>query len=109
MELDRLTLIGPRKRVKPIALEELGYLLMGLSFAFLAPAFAGGGRLAGAIRWVFVGGFVLIVVFLVAISAIYGLERMDRFEIAAISIAWLVLLINGVLLGLLFRRRVEAG
>ena len=92
-----------------IVLEELGYILMALSFVFLAPVFAGGGRLAGAVRWVLVGGFVLTVVFLVAISAIYGLERMDRFEIAAISINWLVLLINGILLGFLFRRREEAG
>jgi hypothetical protein len=92
-----------------IALEELGYLLMALSFVFLAPVFAKEGRLASAVRWVFVGGFVLTVIFLAAISAVYGLERMDRFEIAAISIAWLVLLINGVLLGFLFRRRQEAG
>jgi hypothetical protein len=49
------------------------------------------------------------VVFLGAISAVYGLERMDRFEIAAISVAWLVLAVNGILLGLLFRRRVEVG
>jgi hypothetical protein len=92
-----------------IVLEELGYLLMALSFVFLAPVFASGGRLALAVRWIFVGGFVITVVFLGAISAIYGLERMDRFEIAAISINWLVLLINGVLLGFVFRRRQEAG
>jgi hypothetical protein len=55
------------------------------------------------------GDFVLTLVFLVAISAIYGLGRMDRFEISAISIAWLVLAANGVLLGLLFRRREEVG
>jgi hypothetical protein len=92
-----------------IVLEELGYLLMSLSFLFLAPAFAKQGRLASAVRWVFVGGFVLTVIFLAAISAYFGLERMDRFEIAAISIDWLVLLINGVLLGFLFRWREEAG
>ena len=90
-----------------IVLEELGYMLMGLSFLFLAPVFTGVGRLAWAVRWVFVCGFVLTVVFLAAISAVYGLQRMDRFEIAAISIAWLVLLINGVLLSFLFRRRLK--
>ena len=90
-------------------LEELGYLLMSLSFLLLAPVFAEGGRLAWAVRWVFVGGFALTVVFLGAISAVYGLERMDRFEIAAISVAWLVLAVNGILLDLLFRRRVEVG
>ena len=92
-----------------IVLEELGYLLMSLSFVFLAPVFAKESRLATAIRWIFVAGFAVTVVFLVAISAYYGLERMDRFEIAAISIAWLVLLINGVLLGFLFRRREGVG
>jgi hypothetical protein len=88
-----------------IVLEELGYLLMVLSFVFLAPVFADGDRLASAVRWVFVGSFVLTVIFLASISAVYGLERMDRFEIAAISIAWLVLAVNGVLLSFLFRRR----
>jgi hypothetical protein len=92
-----------------IVLEELGYLLMSLSFVFLAPVFAHQGSLASAVRWVFVGGFVLTVIFLGAISGLYGLERMDRFEIAAISIDWLVLLINGVLLSFLFRRREEVG
>ncbi|MDQ3861918.1 MAG: hypothetical protein M3317_00130 [Actinomycetota bacterium] len=92
-----------------IVLEELGYLLVSLSFLFLAPVFAGGGRLASAVRWVFVAGFVLTMVFLGALSVVYGLERMDRFEIAAISVAWLVLAVNGVLLGFLFRRRVEVG
>ena len=92
-----------------IVLEELGYLLMSLSFLFLAPVFTGGGRLASVIGWIFVAGFVLMVGFLVAISAYYGLDRMDRFEIGAISIDWLVLLINGVLLSFLFRRREEAG
>jgi hypothetical protein len=91
-----------------IVLEELGYLLMSLSFLFLAPVFANESRLASVVRWVFVGGFVLMVVFLAAITAVYGLERMDRFEIAAISIDWLVLVINGVLLSLLFRRWLKA-
>jgi hypothetical protein len=88
-----------------IVLEELGYLLMVLSFAFLAPVFTGGGRLASVIGWIFVAGFVLMVGFFAAISVVYGLERMDRFEIAVISIGWLVLAINGVLLSVLFRRR----
>jgi hypothetical protein len=41
------------------------------------------------------------------ISAYYGLERMDRFEIAAISIDWLVLVVNGILLSVLFRKRLK--
>ena len=46
-------------------------------------------------------GFVLTLVFLLAISTVYGLERMYRFEVAAISIDWLALVTNGVLLSFL--------
>ena len=90
-----------------IVLEELGYLLMSLSFLFLAPVFANRDRLASVVRWVFIAGFVLTMVFLVMISVIHGLDRMDRFEVAVISINWLVLVINGVLLSVLFRRQLK--
>jgi hypothetical protein len=88
-----------------MVLEELGYLLMSLSFLFLAPVFANRGRLASVVRWVFIAGFILTVIFLAVISINYGLDREDRFEVAVISIDWLVLVINGVLLSLLFRRQ----
>jgi hypothetical protein len=90
-----------------IVLEELGYLLMSLSFLFLAPVFAHRGRLESVVRWVFVAGFVLTMVFLIVISTNYGLNRMDRFEVAVISVDWLVLVINGVLLSFLFRRQLK--
>ena len=90
-----------------IVLEELGYLLMSLSFLFLAPVFANRGRLESVVRWVFVAGFVLTMVFLIVISINYGLDRMDRFEIAVISIDWLVLVINGALLSFVFRRQLK--
>jgi hypothetical protein len=38
----------------------------------------------------------------------YGLDRQDRFEVAVISIDWLVLTINGALLSIVFRRRLTA-
>ena len=90
-----------------IVLEELGYLLMSLSFLFLAPVFANRDRLASVVRWVFIAGFVLTMVFWVVISVIHGLDRMDRFEVAVISINWLVLVLNGVLLSVLFRRQLK--
>ena len=90
-----------------IVLEELGYLLMSLSFLFLAPVFTDRGRLESAVRWVFIAGFILTMVFLTVITNNYGLDRMDRFEVAVISIDWLVLIINGVLLSLLFRRHLR--
>ena len=90
-----------------IVLEELGYLLMSLYFLFLAPVFANRDRLASVVRWVFIAGFVLTMVFLVVLSVIHGLDRMDRFEVAVISINWLVLVLNGVLLSILFRRQLK--
>ena len=86
-----------------IALEELGYLLMALSFAFMALALGNRSRLETAARWVFGGGFGLALIAFVAFSAQYGLDRQDRFEVAVISIDWLVLLVNGILFSLWFR------
>jgi len=88
-----------------IAMEELGYLLMSLSFLFMAPVFAGENRLEAAVRWIFAGAFFLAIAALIVISMIYGLERLDRFEVVVISIDWLVLIVNGVLLSILFRRQ----
>lgn len=89
-----------------IALEELGYLLMSLSFVFVAPALAREGRLGLALQWVFTAGFALGLIALVAISTRYGLDRQDRFEVAIISIDWLVLLIGGALGSAVFHRRL---
>ena len=85
-----------------IVLEELGYLLMSLSFLFLALVFNASGRLEAAVRWVFILGFLLTFVSLAWISIQHGLDREYRFEIAVISIDWLVLLVNGILLAILF-------
>ncbi len=90
-----------------IALEELGYLVMSLSFLFMAPVFAGKNRLEVAARRIFMAAFVLVIVSFVVVSINYGLDRMDRFEILALSIDWLVLIINGVLLSMVFRRRLK--
>jgi hypothetical protein len=89
-----------------IALEELGYLIMSLSFLFVAPVFTAGNRVTAAVRWIFILGFVLAIVALAGYSIVYGLERQDRFEIAVISIDWLVLIANGALLSVLFRRQL---
>lgn len=91
-----------------IVLEELGYLLMALSFLFVAPVFAGQDRIQNIVRWVFLAGFGLGVIALIAFSAMHGLDRQDRFEVVIISIDWLVLLINGILLSLVFRKQLKA-
>ena len=90
-----------------IALEELGYLIMSLSFLFIAPIFAPRERLTSAIRWIIIVDFLLVVVSLIMISINFGLERLDRFEVVAISVNWFVLIVNGVLLGTLFRKQLR--
>ena len=89
-----------------IVLEELGYLLMSLSFLFMAPVFVNKNRLEAAIRWVFAVSFILTVIAFTLISYNYGLDRQDRFEVAVISIDWLVLIINGILLSIVFKRQL---
>ena len=91
-----------------IVLEELGYLLMALSFLFVALVFSGKDRLSRAVRWVFIAGFGLAIIALIAFSALYGLDRQDRFEVAIISIDWLVLIINGILVSRMFKRQLKA-
>lgn len=90
-----------------IALEEIGYLLMSLSFLFAAWMVIGTGRMLRAIRWVFATGFVVPVLGLMAYSVAYGLDRQDRFELVAVSVDWLVLIINGILVALLLRNRLR--
>ena len=91
-----------------IVVEELGYILMSLSFVFAAFVFETKSRLEGAIRWIFIAGFGLTMVALGIVSAQLGLERQDRFEVIVISITWLVLIVNGILCGILFKKRMKA-
>ena len=87
-----------------IALENLGYLLMGVSFLCLVPVFDRRGRLARAIRLLLlicgllaVGAFLLLVL-------LYGYDLEYRYEVAAIVIDWVALIVGGVLLTIFFRR-----
>jgi hypothetical protein len=83
-----------------IVLEELGYLLISISFFFLAFLFRG----MRAIRSIFLSGFLLSLLSLILVSIIHGIHREYIYEIAVISIVWLVLIINGLLIALYFRK-----
>ncbi len=90
-----------------IALEELGYIMMNISFIFIAPIFHNKDRLELSIKWIFIIAFILVILSLIMISVQYGIQRKDRFEIVAVSISWLVLIINGILLGIFFKKRLK--
>jgi hypothetical protein len=84
-----------------IALECLGYSVMSIALLFAAGAFTNG-KLELAISGIFIAGFVLaaaafVVLFLLMVDFV-------AFEVAVLSIDWLVLIIAGTLLCVLFRR-----
>jgi hypothetical protein len=84
-----------------VSLESLAYMIMSLALLFLAPIFEGG-KIERALRWIFIGGFIL------AIGSLVGVffMRYDivMFEIAIIAIYCPVLIISGVLMAIIFRR-----
>lgn len=86
-----------------IALENLGYLVMGVSFAFLGLAL-GVSRLERATRRVLLVGSALTVLAFVGMSAYFGLGLEYRFEVIAIMFNWLTLAVGGTMLALVFRR-----
>ena len=90
-----------------IALEDVGYLVMSVSFLCAAPVFSRSDRVERAIRWIFILSFLLALLALIVISVQYGIEREYRFEVAVISINWLVLIVTGVLLSMVFRRAMR--
>ena len=92
-----------------IVLEELGYIMMSLSFLFMAFVFHQKGRLGTSIKWIFISAFILTILAFGIISFLNGIERKDYFEVAIISITWLTLIVNGILVGIFFRKQLKAG
>ena len=86
-----------------IALEELGFLVAGIAFLFLALAL-GSSRLERATRWVLFVSSALVIVSFVGMSAFFGLNLEYRFEVTVISIVWLTLSVVGALLCVVFGR-----
>lgn len=88
-----------------IALENVGYLLLNVAFLFIGVAILGRPeRLWRAAGWVFVSGGALTVAALVVYSALYRTRLDYRFEVAAIALTWLVLIVAPVLLSIALGR-----
>lgn len=90
-----------------IALEELGFLILGLSFAFLALSL-GGSHLERFTRWVYAISSALMLAAFVGMSWYFGFGLEYRFEVTAISIGWLTLMISGALLAFVFLRSTRS-
>ncbi len=87
-----------------IGLENLGYAAVAVAFVFLGALLGGFDRLLDVARWVFVAGGVGTWVALVGLAAGYRADLEYRFELAGISLSWLVLASAGALLAVAFRR-----
>ena len=90
-----------------IALEELAYITMSISFLFLAFVFPRATRLEKAIRLVLLAAFPLIFMAFVIYTLRWGIERSYRFEVVAISVNWIVTISTGILLSKYFRKHLR--
>jgi len=86
-----------------IALEEFGFLTLALSFGFLGFSL-GASHLERITRWVLTVSSVLVVAAFVVMSLAFGMTIEYRFEVAAIFVAWLTLIVAGALLAVVYRR-----
>lgn len=91
-----------------IALEEIGFLLMILTFLVIIPVFEKRGSLNRAVRLTFLTGFLLVFSALIVISALFGLMREYIFEVAIISIVWIELFVSSILLSKIFYRKLKS-
>lgn len=87
-----------------IVLEEIGFVLMIISFFSLVPGFNGKNRLEKTIKWTAIISLILAITSFSLISAMYGIHREYRFEIIIISITWLELILIGILFTRYFKR-----
>jgi hypothetical protein len=94
-----------------IALENGGYALMGLAFLFTGLSIESLTRLERTVRRLLVTGGAVVVTLLVSFSAFYGKNLGYRFEVLALVIDWIVLIVAGVQFAVLFKRmlRTPAG
>ncbi len=90
-----------------IAMEELGYILMACSFLFLGLACEGSNRLERFIQWIYFGAFGFMFIAYALVMLKFGVDREDLFELIVISIDWLVLIINGILTAIVFKRAMK--
>jgi hypothetical protein len=90
-----------------IAMEDLGYITMSISFLFLAFVFSIQNRLEKTIRLILILACVLTVISFVFYSVKFGIDRSYRFEVAAITINWLVSITAGILISVFLKNKIK--
>ena len=87
-----------------IALEDLGYFIIGLSFGFLSFSFVKPGKLSKSIKYTYLICSVVTVTGLIAMAIWYKSDLEYRYEVLSLSLDWLTLIITGILLFFYFKR-----
>lgn len=87
-----------------IALEELGYIAMSISFLFLAPVFSFKSRIEKSICIILIIQFGLTLFSFVFYAITFGIDRSYRFEVATISINWILIIVIGILTSLYLKK-----
>jgi hypothetical protein len=90
-----------------IAMEELGYITMSIALLFLAFAFSKSTRSERVIRIILISQLFLTITTFIFYSIKFGIERSYLFEVATITINWLVIITIGILIGLHFRKKLK--
>lgn len=91
-----------------IAMEDLGYITMSIAFLFLSFIFSTKNRLENLIRLTLMSTFILTVLAFVFYSIKFGINRSYRFEVAAISINWLITIAIGILTSIFIMKKLKA-
>ena len=86
-----------------IVLEEIGYILISISFVFLGQCFSGAQRRFVVLKWILRLPFLAGAILFVIVSFKTGLDRKDSFEIWIISFDWLALLIASIIIAGIFK------
>lgn len=90
-----------------IAMEELGYITMSISFLFLAFIFSMKNRLEKAIRLILIFSFLFTVLSFIFYSIKFGIDRSYRFEVATITINFLATITVGILISIFLKNRLK--
>jgi hypothetical protein len=90
-----------------IAMEELGYITMSIALFFLAFAFSKNTKIERAIRIILITQLFLTVLIFLFYSVKFGLERSYLFEVATITINWLVIIVVGIMSGFNFKKKLK--
>lgn len=90
-----------------ITMESFGFLLMSLSVACLALTL-GPSRLERVVAWIYFIAAGLSVATFVGMWGYFGFNLEYLYEITVISIVWLTLIVSGVLLTVVYRRRLAS-